>query len=195
MPYCGQKEKVHLNFQHWGTKKASFVCAGNSVQHTLSSVTPWAPALLQKPHEDLPTLGIWKAHSNQSHICEHHSRPVSVDLWGRDSSLRCPNRWDGSEHFKRLECDEVVNIWKPRTHFFAIKSVDWNLSVIYESRLLFGKKGTGAKANWGRRRQEGPNPGKSHLSRGLTNHSTCYCHPLQHLHEVMQYFSVSIEGE
>lgn len=123
VPYCGQKGKVHLHLQLGGTKKASFVCAGNSDQHTLSSVTRRAPSLSHKPHEDLPTLGIWKAHSYPRHICEHRSRLASFDPPGHDSFVRCPNRWYAFGHFIRLQCDEVVNIRKPLTNFVTIKSL------------------------------------------------------------------------
>lgn len=156
VPCCGQKGKVHLRFQHGGTKKASFVCV-------------WVIAISIHYHQWPRELRVSRKNHTKTSQRWEFERPIHIEVtsvsiihvsWastpGHDSSVRCPNRWYARRHFKRLECDEVVNIRKPLTNFFTIKFVDWNLSISYELRLFLGKKRTGAKAGWGRRWQSGP---------------------------------------
>lgn len=89
VPCCGQKGKVHLHFQHGGTKKASFVCAaGNSDQHTLSSVTPASSESLAKTTWRPPNVGNLKGpFTSKSHLWASFT---SCELWPPPVASLCP---------------------------------------------------------------------------------------------------------
>lgn len=94
-------------------KKASFVCVGNSDQHTLSSSDPTGYGSCAEPFKTtLRPPNIWNlkapfiSHAG-SHICKHHSC-LTCSYHGLHYNYL--NRWGITEHLKSFDQDKIVTV-------------------------------------------------------------------------------------